>query len=242
VSGEALAALTLALVLELEPRSTAELEQALSADVGPALAELERNGLVEADAAGRWQAGPVVVGVSQRRAHLAALAEIAAPVLAALAAESGETANLIVSRGGATEAIAQADGRHLLGATNWIGRPLPLHCSAAGKVLLAFGAATLPDGPLERFGPAAIIDRAALECELEAVRTRGYSTLVDELEDGLSAVGAPVRERSGAVLASLTVAGATLRLPAARLGLLGRLAVEQADALAARLAERPDAA
>jgi len=61
---------------------------------------------------------------------------------------------------------------------------------------------------------------------------------VDELEDGLSAVGAPVRDRGGSVVAAITLAGATLRLPAARLRLLGRLAVEQADALSARLAER----
>ena len=41
-----------------------------------------------------------------------------------------------------TEAIAQADGSHMLGTANWIGRPLGLHCTAAGKVFLAHGAAT----------------------------------------------------------------------------------------------------
>lgn len=234
MNGAETAARALALVLAAEPRTAAELEAALGGDVAAALVELERAGLVEADRAGAWRSGPAIV----RHARLVALAEIAAPVLEALAAESGETANLIVSRAGATEAIAQADGRHLLGATNWVGRPLPLHCSAAGKVLLAFGAATLADGALERFASASIVDRITLAGELEAVRERGYSTLVDELEDGLSAVGAPVRDLDGVVVAAITLAGATLRLPAARLALLGRLAVEQADALSARLAER----
>ncbi len=232
MSGAQIAARALALVLAAEPRSGAELEAALGAEVAPALAELERAGLVQSDRTGAWRTGPAIV----RHAQLAALAELAAPVLARLAAESGETANLIVSRAGATEAIAQADGRHLLGATNWVGRPLPLHCSAAGKVLLAFGAAALPDAPLERFAAATIVDRDALAQDLDAVRAAGYSTLVDELEDGLSAVGAPVRDRGGAVVAAITLAGATLRLPQARLLLLGRLAVEQADALSARLA------
>jgi len=234
VTGAQLAARALAMVLAAEPRSGAELEAELGGEVGEALAELERAGLVESDRAGGWRTGPAIV----RHAQLAALAELATPVLARLAAESGETANLIVLRAGATVAIAQADGRHLLGATNWVGRPLPLHCSAAGKVLLAFGAATLADGPLERFASATIVDRDALAGELDAVRDQGYSTLVDELEDGLSAVGAPVRDRGGAVVAAITLAGATLRLPEARLALLARLAVEQADALSARLAER----
>jgi len=233
VTGAETAARALAMVLAAEPRTAAELEGALGGEVAQALIELERAGLVEPDRAGAWRSGPAIV----RHAQLAALAEIAAPVLARLAAESGETANLIVSRAGATVAIAQADGRHLLGATNWIGRPLPLHCSAAGKVLLAFGAATLADGPLERFASATIVDRDALQGDLDAVRERGYSTLADELEEGLSAVGAPVRDRGGAVVAAITLAGATLRLPAARLRLLGRLAVEQADTLSARLAE-----
>ena len=101
------------------------------------------------------------------------LVELAQPRMRRLADESGETANLIVPRPAGTEAIAQVDGRHLLGATNWIGRELGLHCTAAGKVFLAFGVAELPDGPLEQFTPATVTDRARLERELEAIRDQG---------------------------------------------------------------------
>ena len=64
---------------------------------------------------------------------------------------------------------------------------------------------------------------------------RGYALLVDELEPGLSAVAAPVRERDGEVVAVLCVSGATLRLPRQRLDLLGRLCVEQADVVSSEL-------
>ena len=171
----------------------------------------------------------------ERAATRAALVEAAQPVLRRLAGESGETANLIVPRPAGTESIAQVDGRHLLGATNWIGRELPLHCTAAGKVFLAFGVSVLPGGALSAPGPATIVDRTQLARELETVGEAGYSTLVDELEDGLSAVGAPVRDGGGTVVAALTVSGATLRLPPARLTLLGRLALEQAQALSSSL-------
>jgi IclR family transcriptional regulator, acetate operon repressor len=127
------------------------------------------------------------------------------------------------------------DGRHLLGATNWIGRELGLHCTAAGKVFLAFGAVELPEGNLGALTPATITDRARLDGELEAIRDQGYATLVDELEPGLSAVAAPVRDRGGAVIAALTASGASLRLAPQRLRLLGRVALEQAHALSTRL-------
>jgi len=211
----------LAAVVERSPRTVTELTDVVGVDAAPLIEALERFGLVASDAAG------VRPGATLR----ADLAELARPILERLAAESGETANLILPRPEGTEAIAQVDGRHVLGATNWIGRRLGLHCTAAGKVFLAFGVASPADGPLERVASATITDSAALAAEIESVRAAGYATLVDELEEGLSAVGAPVRDRGGAVVAALTVSGATLRLPAQRLALLGRLAVEQADCL-----------
>jgi DNA-binding IclR family transcriptional regulator len=213
----------LAAVLERSPRTLSELSEVVGVDARPLVEALEGFRLVASDSAGVRPGAAV-------RLDLAALAE---PILRRLAEETGETANLIVPRPGGTEAIAQVDGRHVLGATNWVGRPLGLHSTAAGKVFLAFGAATAAsaDGSLEQLTPATITDPAALTAELETARSAGYATLVDELEVGLSAVGAPVRDRSGTVVAALTVSGATLRLPAQRLALLGRVAVEQADGL-----------
>src|SRR5918997_5501043 len=114
-----------------------------------------------------------------------------------LASESGETVNLMVRTAGGAEAIAQVDGRHVLGVSNWIGRVVPDHCSAAGKVFLAFGASALPAGQLERRTPRTLVDRPLLERELDAVRRQGYATIVDELEVGLAAAAAPVRDGSG---------------------------------------------
>jgi len=237
VAGQA--AHALALVFEREPRTLAELAEAIGVsqpDAAALVAGLERHELIASDPGGSsLRAGPAALRFARRGGAREDLLELAAPALERLAHESGETANLIVPRAAGTEAIAQVDGRHLLGATNWLGRELPLHCTAAGKVFLAHAVAELPDGPLSAPGPATITDRDRLLRELEAIRERGYATLVDELEDGLSAVGAPVRDRDGNVIAALTVAGATVRLPAARLALLGRIALEQARAVSAAL-------
>jgi IclR family transcriptional regulator, acetate operon repressor len=237
-------AAVLAAVLESSPRSLHELEEL--ADVGAAelaqlLGPLERHGLLALDA-DRGVARPGTTALRFARSDLgvADLVELARPSMRRLAAESGETTNLIMPRPGGTEAIAQIDGTHLLGVTNWIGRPLGLHMTAAGKVFLAFGAATLPDGDLDAPTAATVTDRARLEAELETVRERGYATIVDELENGLSAVGAPIREHGGAVVAVLCVSGASLRLGPQRLELLGRVAAEQADEVAKRLGYEGD--
>jgi IclR family transcriptional regulator, acetate operon repressor len=229
----------LALVLERSPRTLTELAAAAGvrpAEAEPLVAALERHGLVAWDGARTGlRPGPAELRFARSGVGREDLVELAQPSMRRLASESGETVNLIVPTPGATEAIAQIDGSHMLGATNWIARELPLHCTAAGKLFLALGAAALDGRPLEARTAATVVDPERLERELEAVRERGYATLVDELEDGLSAVAAPVRERGGSLVAALTVAGASLRLPPHRLALLGRVTIEQAHAVSTRL-------
>lgn len=229
----------LAAVLERSPWTVRELAAGVDLTPGelePVLDGLERHGLVaRQDDRTSVAPGLAVMRFARSDRGRAGLMELARRSLRRLAAESGETANLITPRPGGTEAIAQVDGSHLLGVTNWVGRPLGLHTTAAGKVFLAWGAASLADGELEAPTPATITDRHKLDEELEAVRSAGFATIVDELEQGLAAVAAPVRERGGAVVAALCVSGAALRLLPQRLELLGRVTVEQADELSGRL-------
>jgi IclR family transcriptional regulator, acetate operon repressor len=231
----------LALVLERAPRTPDDLRAALGLvepEFAPLLAALERHGLVLVDAArGRVLPGPVALRFARAEVARADLMDHAAGPMRRLADESGETVNLMVPTPGGTEAIAQQDGRHLLGATNWLGRDIPDHASAAGKIFLAYGLAKIAPR-LERMTERTMVDRATLEADLETVRGRGYATLVDELEPGLSVVAAPVFDAGGAVVAALAVSGPTARLPAHRLALLGRVAIEQAHAVSERLGYR----
>jgi DNA-binding IclR family transcriptional regulator len=230
----------LALVLERAPREASELAAAVGVpapDVEPILAALERHGLVQRDGAGRVRPGSGALRFARSGVGRADLVEHAGPSMRRLADESGETVNLMVPTANGTEAIAQEDGRHLLGATSWIGRDVPDHASAAGKVFLAHGVSEIRPR-LERLTPRTLVDRAALEEDLAAVRERGFATLVDELEPGLSVVAAPVLDAGGDVVAALAVSGPSTRLPPHRLAVLGRLAIEQADAVSERLGHR----
>jgi IclR family transcriptional regulator, acetate operon repressor len=205
------------------------------------LLALERNGLVRRDDAGRFRPGEMFVRFAWRGGAEAGLTEVAQPYLDRLGAATGETVNLGVGRDGMVEQIAQVDSGYLIGATNWLGRAVPLHCSAAGKVLLAHGAAKLPAGRLERRTEQTITGRAALEEELAAVRERGYAVIDGELEPGLVAVAAPVRRDGGAVVAALSVSGPGNRLTPAQVADVALQCMAQASALSGILGHRPDA-
>ena len=99
---------------------------------------------------------------------------------------------------------------------NWVGQLIPLHCTSNGKVLIAF----LPEDrqrdllvqPLARFTDSTITDVDLLLKELATVREQGYATAFEELEQGLVAVAAPIRDLSGNVVASLSASGPVYRL------------------------------
>jgi len=194
---------------------------------------LERQGLVERDGArGSVRPGPVLVRFARRSVADADLVALAADTLRTLAAESGETVNLAVPGPSGVDHLAQRDSRHFIGGTNWVGRTAPYHCTANGKVLLAFGVAGLAGGALARLTPQTIVDRAELERELARVRARGYATTFEELEPGLAAVAAPVPAPGGGdVVAALSISGPTIRLTPERLDKLGALVTGHAAAL-----------
>jgi DNA-binding IclR family transcriptional regulator len=202
------------------------------------LLALERARLVRREE-GAYRAGELFVRYAWRSSSDAGLARIAQPVLERLGATTGETVNLGVAHAGAVEQIAQVDSPHLLGTTNWVGRRVPLHASALGKVLLAFGGAELPPGHLERCTDRTITSRAALAVELEEVRHRGFGVTDEELEMGLIAIAAPVFRTSGSPLAALSVSAPASRLTKPELPAATAACVREAAALSHLLGHRP---
>ena len=205
------------------------------------LSALERRGLVEQDGArGRLRPGPAILRVAERGLLERNVVEMARPSLDALGQASGETINLAVPGHDGVEHVAQVESRHFLGVGQWLGRSVEYHCTANGKVFLAFGRASLPQPPLRRYTPATITDPAALASQLETVRRHGFASTVDELETGLAAVAAPVRGARGDVVAALSISGPTLRMTPRRIGELEPILIEEARALGRRLGHRDE--
>jgi IclR family transcriptional regulator, acetate operon repressor len=219
------------------------------------LMALERSGLVQRDARGRFRPGEVFVSYAWRGSAEAGLITVARPYLDRLGDATGETINLGVASRGLVEQIAQVDSTYLIGGTNWIGLSVPLHCAALGKVLLAYGAAALPPGRLVRRTARTITSRDALAADLAEVRRRGYAVTNEELEPGLVAVAAPVYRdgapaggsggpspRDGTVVAALSVSGPATRVTRTRIPAIASLCMAEARALSAVLGYQPELA
>ncbi len=191
------------------------------------LGALEKQGLLQRDRAGAYLPGNVLTRFARQRNHELDLSTKMRPVLEALAEKTGETANLAIPGNGYVELIDQVDGRYLLGATNWIGTKVLYHCSALGKVLLAYNVVKIPSGRLEKRAPRTITTRPALLAELELVRRQGFAVIKDELEEGLVAVAAPVRDADGNVIAAISVSGPTPRIADKQQAGLGELIISE---------------
>ena len=222
-----------------EPMSLRDLAEAADLPKSTAsrlLTALERHGLVhQAGERGKLEPGPAIMRFAHRGGLERHLVELAQPALEAISKASHETVNLSVATPNGVDHLAQVEGRHFLGAGQWVGRRVDYHCTANGKVFLAFGVAELPPGRLARLTTHTVVSRAALELELERVRRDGFATTVDELEAGLSAIAVPVHGPAGDVIAALSVSGPTLRLTHARVAELTPILVQEAHTLEERL-------
>jgi IclR family transcriptional regulator, acetate operon repressor len=203
------------------------------------LLALERNGLVRRDDHGRFLPGEMFVSFAWRGGAEAGLVAVAQPFLEKLGKATSETINLGVTSNGMVEQIAQVDCTYMIGATNWVGLPVPLHCSALGKVMLAHGAAHLTPGRmLDRRTDKTIIAEAVLKAELATVRARGYAITDEELEPGLIAVAAPIYGTDGAVIAALSVSAPTSRMTKEGVTFAAERCMEEAANLSAVLGYR----
>ncbi|MGW5152173.1 IclR family transcriptional regulator [Rhodococcus koreensis] len=156
-----------------------------------------------------------------------------------LAAKLGETVNVAVLRSRFAIHLDQARGPAAVGTQNWIGEPTPLHATASGKILLAhldvqqrhevLGAAVL-----ERFTEHTITSVETLDEELDAARSLGYAVVVEEYEQGLNAIAAPIRDYDGRISAALSVSGPVYRFTEARM----RAVVPEVITAAAEISER----
>jgi DNA-binding IclR family transcriptional regulator len=197
------------------------------------LAALERTDLIERDPSGGYVAGPLFALHAALHDPWPQVARLARPVLVELGARTGETVHLGVAGGPGVVHIGQVESRFLLSARDWNQVDVPPHCSSLGKVLYAYGLLALPAGRLERRTDRTVTTREALAAQLAEIRRIRYAATVDELETGLSAIAAPVEGRDG-VICAIGISGPTARLQD-RVDQIGRLLVEQADALSVLL-------
>jgi DNA-binding IclR family transcriptional regulator len=236
-SGTQAIARAVAILKAFGPESARRTPQELSSRTGlnrstvyRILNALEREELVASDGAGRYYLGSglaILGGLALRQLDLRG---VALPFLRELAKRSGETVDLEVLRGAHVIIVEELPGDYLLSTSSNVGTIWPAHCTSTGKLLLA----ALPPAELDALlagglpacGPRSITDPAALRDELRVALARGYATSYEELEAHLHAVGAPIYDHLGRLVAAVSVSGPAARMPRRREPELARMTLD----------------
>ncbi|MEU1470499.1 IclR family transcriptional regulator [Streptomyces sp. NPDC005761] len=192
------------------------------------------------DQPGRYRLGVRTYQLGSRYAEQLDLAAEGQQVARQVAETCGETVHVAILEGTDVIYIAKVDSTHAVRMVSAAGRKLPAHCTSVGKMLLA----ALPERELDArldgleltgMTPDSITDEEELRAALASVRERGVAVEHRESNPDVSCVAAPVRDRSGRVVAALSVSVPMIRWSEEREAELAALAAEGAEALSGRL-------
>jgi DNA-binding IclR family transcriptional regulator len=176
------------------------------------LTTLVAHGFVDRDAATRRYA----LGIRLFELGSAAIRErglhgVAQPVIETLSKETGETCHLAVLSGIEAVYVYKVDGPSSVIMSSRVGGRAPVHATSIGKVLTAWEGEELlkqvKAHPMKAFTSNTITSYKRFATELEEVRAVGYALDLEEFEEGLRCIAAPVRDQTDRVIAALGIAG-----------------------------------
>jgi len=196
------------------------------------LVNLESGGFLNSTSHGTFHLGIACFALGQAAlAHLD-IRRLSFPYLQEINQRTRETIHLTLRHDLSAVYIEKLDSPEPLRIYSRIGAAVPLHCTAVGKVMLAYmpaedQAATLAKLELERATQNTISNLQELQNHLQRVRRNGYAWDLEENEVHIRCVAAPIWDHAGTVNASLSITGPAVRMPLARMRQLAPL-VQQA--------------
>jgi DNA-binding IclR family transcriptional regulator len=206
---------------EAEPElGVTELGRRLSlhkSTVSRILATLQQEGLVNHNPeTGRYRLGLGIISLAGVALGRLGVRAVAQPHLSGLVAATEETVNVSVRDGRECVNIERARSPQPIRYVGWIGRRMPLHCTAAGQVLLAYlpfeAQADFLAGSLPAYTGRTVVDPEALKAILARICQQGHAIVHEEFEDGFSGIAAPIFNHIGQAVAAVSVSGPTYRM------------------------------
>ena len=205
------------------------------------LGALEARGLVEqAGERSKYRLGFGIVRLAGAVTDSIDITQQGRPVCESLTEELGETVNIAVLQKHYAVNLYQVRGPGAVTAQNWVGQLTPLHATSSGKILLAHlpakeRAVLVAETGLKKVTSHTITAKTKLEKSLAGVREAGYAWAREELELGLHAIAAPIRNREGTVIAAVSASGPSYRLTEERLHELAPVLCKGADEISHRM-------
>jgi DNA-binding IclR family transcriptional regulator len=203
------------------------------------LLTLEKHQYLEQHRDGTYQLAPKLVfgWLAQAANHVR---EVARAEIERLANTFNETVSLAYLYDDRIHVLDCMETFHEIRMTNKIGRVLPPHCSAMGKVITAFQDRALADRILEVYGLSprtekTIVDRHKLFQEFEEVRKTGIGCDREESILGGICFGAALRKEGKPVVAAISLSTPTMRMTKEREKEIRAAVLESAEKIAQQL-------
>lgn len=236
-------------VLELLAKSTAGLSlsqvtRQLSlpkSSVHCLLRTFENAGYVYRDAVcGKYRLSLNICNLARHALEGISLRDQAKPFLRKLAERTGLTVHLAVLEQGSCILIDKVPPPSVSRIHSWIGKQLGLHCTAVGKVLLAYSnerdaGQLISDEGLIRYNNNTICSVRQLRNELKSIRLRGYALDDEEEEIGFRCIGAPIFNGNREAIAALSVVGDANQISDETFPYLQKEVVSTAERVSAQL-------
>ena len=94
---------------------------------------------------------------------------------------------------------------------------MPFHCASSSKVLIAYQSPEeidriINETPITKYTHQTITEPEKLKKHFNEIREKGYAICKDELEEGIKAIAAPIKNVNGKVIASITITGVSKRI------------------------------
>ena len=207
---------------------------------------LKKHNFVQQDERSRrYRLGWALIYLGKAANKVFDIVEFIHPYLEKLSRRSGETANLVFLDRNYAVYVDQVVSDNIIRGVPAVGSPLGLHCTAAGKVLLSCQSddaisEILPQIELNALTDKTITDRQKLREELRRVAEQGWALDDEESELGGRCVAAPVFEKNGTLIASISVMGPANRVNPATIPALSALLLKTAREISQELGYRQD--
>ncbi len=186
------------------------------------LTNLQASGFLSSDNTGVYHLGIACITLGHAARGKLDVRRASLPYLQELNRQTRETVHLTVRNALSAVYVEKLDSLEPLRIHSRIGASVPLHCTAVGKILLAYlpaaeQAAVLNELVLRRFTENTVSNLQELQTQLSRVRRDGFACDLEEHESHIRCVAAPIWDHTGAVNASLSITGPAVRMATARI-------------------------
>lgn len=179
---------------------------------------LKHWGYVEQDShTQKYQLGLKALELGMAKLHQMDLVREATPYLKELVNQYNETVHLGVLEAGEVLYLAKEESSQTIRMCSYVGKRAPLHCTALGKVLLAYlpeeeRKKILEQKELLRFTEKTIIDEKKLKKELDKIKKQGFALDLEEHEKDVCCIAATIKNHQGEVIAAVSISGPAFRI------------------------------